>query len=196
MAGESFPIRRPRGESEARTARHRSSGRRHAEHAVLLGDHDLAAILGTSAANPKSGAARVCELRNRNTSAFLTLALGRPAPFGVSGSLWLPRSRESRYHFLQRTVSPTIRISYPIPHMSMPAPCSEKHVILRRRLPRRSFVTRPGLERAPMALDDCRQRRGFHLSDRPGAAGEPPSGQAASPVRRGLHARSASAAAP
>jgi len=193
MAGESFPIRRPRGESEARTARHRSSGRRHAEHAVLLGDHDLAAILGTSAANPKSGAARVCELRNRNTSAFLTLALGRPAPFGVSGSLWLPRSRESRYHFLQRTVSPTIRISYPIPHMSMPAPCSEKHVILRRRLPRRSFVTRPGLERVPMALDDC---SGFHLSGLPGASGGPPSGQAASPVRRGLHARSASAAAP
>jgi hypothetical protein len=52
MAGEAFPIRRPRGESEARTACHRSSGH-HGEHAVLLGDHDLAAILDTSAANPK-----------------------------------------------------------------------------------------------------------------------------------------------
>jgi hypothetical protein len=186
MAGESFPIRRPRGEAEARAACHRSSGHRHGEHAVLLGDHVLAAILGTGAANPEvcthRAAQIVCEL---------------PAPFGVSGSLWLPRSRESRYHFLQRTVPPAIRISYPITHMSMPAPCSEKHVILRRRLPRRSFVTRPGLERAPMALDDCRQRRGFHLSDRPGAAGEPPSeGQGTSSVRRGLHARSASAAAP
>jgi hypothetical protein len=130
------------------------------------------------------GAARVCKLWNRDTSAFLTLALGGPAPFGVSGSLWLPRSRESRYHFLQRTVPPTIRISYPITHMSMPAPCSEKHVILRCRLPR-SFVTRPGLERVPMALDD---RSGFHLSGLTGASGGPPSeAQAASRVRGAHH---------
>jgi hypothetical protein len=194
MAGASFPIRRPRGESEARTARHRSSGRRHSEHAVLLGDHDLAAILGTSAANPKSGAARVCELRNRDTSAFLTLALGRPAPFGVSGSLWLPRSRESRYHF--SAAHGSTHNSHIIP--------DHAHVYARtlfgeacdpwRRLPRRSFVTRPDLERVPMALDD---RSGFHLSGLPGASGGPPSeGQAASPVRRGLHARGASAAAP
>src|SRR5262249_56580492 len=47
-------------------------------------------------------------------------------PFGVSGSLRLPRSRESRYHFLQRTVPPAIRISYPITRMSMLAPCSQK----------------------------------------------------------------------
>src|SRR5262249_49866581 len=52
-----------------------------------------------------------------------------PAPFGVSGSLRLPRSRESRYHFLRRTVPPAIRISYPIMHMSMLASCSQKRAL-------------------------------------------------------------------
>jgi hypothetical protein len=128
------------------------------------------------------GAARVCELWNRNTSAFLTLALGRPAPFGVSGSLCLPRSRESRYHFLLRTVPPTIRISYSITHMSMPAPCSEKHVILGAA----SRGGRSSLDSAvPMALDD---RSGFHLSGLPGASSGPPSeAQAASRVRGAHH---------
>src|SRR5262249_39277802 len=46
--------------------------------------------------------------------------------FRLSGSFRLPRSRESRYHFFQRTVPPTIRISYPITRMSMLAPCSQK----------------------------------------------------------------------
>ncbi len=47
------------------------------------GEHDLAVM------------AALCILDNAD--------LAGPAPSLVSGSLWLPRSRESRYHFSQRT---------------------------------------------------------------------------------------------
>src|SRR5262249_18123575 len=73
---------------------------------------------------------RICQVGSWKSPAWrvspFQFACLRPAPFPDSGSLRLPRSRESRYHFLRRTVPPTIRISYPITHMSMLAPCPQK----------------------------------------------------------------------
>src|SRR5262249_41001643 len=117
------------------------------------------------------------------------------------GSLRLPGSRESRYHFSQRTVPPTIRIIIPDHAHVYADTLLEKACDPWRRREGRLLVTRPGLERrVPMTLDDRRQcrvpplrpsgsgRRAARRSagGKPGAGGSPrpkPIGPSSSPGR-------------
>src|SRR5262249_22073953 len=86
------------------------------------------------------------------------------------GSLRLPGSRESRYHFSQRTVPPTIRIIIPDHAHVYADTLLEKASAPWRRREGRLLVSRRGLERrVPMTLDDRRQCRVPPL--RPSASG-------------------------
>src|SRR5262249_59332700 len=98
------------------------------------------------AANWEPGQCAIALKVGRRVSA----GLAHPAPCLVAGSLWLPRSRESRYHFSQRT-GPTYNSHITPDEGYVYSRALLEQACAPRCRPARLLVTRRGLDRASAA---------------------------------------------